>query len=475
THHTVVDIQAVGIAQIGLFRTIIATVEVDVTGVEDTLTIYVWDEANNFATCQVTILLSSCMSQSQANVAGGIRNEDGVDMNNVMVHLNGYMTEEQMTDQNGWYNFDDLPIDQNYSIRPEKDINPLNGVSTYDLVLISRHILGVELLDSPYKMIAADVNRSGSLTTFDLVELRKLILFIDTEFANNTSWRFIDAAFNFPLTNDPFSSSFPEIYNINGLSTNQQANFVAIKVGDVNGSAQASNFVASDERNSSTALTFELADQSLEAGQRYQLDFRAKDFAGIVGYQFSLEYEEASLQVEAIEGGALANLSKGNFGQLLGVLTTSWNNEQAISLSAEDIVFSLDIIAKKSTQLSEVLRISSAYTNAEAYQNTGTSLPTVQGVDLIFESAEGAFSLLQNRPNPFKDETTIGFYLPEASEAVLSIYDVRGRLVKNYRGDFAKGYNEFSINRAELGASGLLHYTLQSSHGTASKKMILLD
>jgi hypothetical protein len=64
-----------------------------------------------------------------------------------------------------------------------KDNDPLNGVSTFDLVLINKHILGLEPLNSPYKMIAADANNSRSITTFDIVELRKLILGIYTELA----------------------------------------------------------------------------------------------------------------------------------------------------------------------------------------------------------------------------------------------------------------------------------------------------
>ena len=43
-----------------------------------------------------------------------------------------------------------------------------SAVTTFDLVLISRHILGLEALDSPYKMIAADVNMSGTISTSDV-------------------------------------------------------------------------------------------------------------------------------------------------------------------------------------------------------------------------------------------------------------------------------------------------------------------
>jgi hypothetical protein len=65
-----------------------------------------------------------------------------------------------------------------YTITPSKDGDDWCGVSTFDLVVISRHILGVQTFTSDYQYVAADINKSNSVTTFDVVELRKLILFI---------------------------------------------------------------------------------------------------------------------------------------------------------------------------------------------------------------------------------------------------------------------------------------------------------
>ncbi|MEZ4933283.1 MAG: hypothetical protein R2788_14325 [Saprospiraceae bacterium] len=89
------------------------------------------------------------------------------------------------------------------------------------------------LLDSPYKIIAADANGSGSVTTFDAVVLRKLILGIDSSFPNNTSWRFIDKAFTFNNPNNPFISPFSDTIWVNSPNV-MQANFIGIKTGDLN-------------------------------------------------------------------------------------------------------------------------------------------------------------------------------------------------------------------------------------------------
>ncbi|MFM8489473.1 MAG: hypothetical protein ACKOCH_24325, partial [Bacteroidota bacterium] len=125
-----------------------------------------------------------------------------------------------------------VPVASTMTITPVKDDNPLNGVTTYDLVLISKHILGIEPLSTPYKMIAADANKSNSITTFDIVELRKLILGIYTELPNNTSWRFIDKSQQFANPQNPFTAPLKENISVaNALANMTTENFVGVKVG----------------------------------------------------------------------------------------------------------------------------------------------------------------------------------------------------------------------------------------------------
>jgi hypothetical protein len=122
-----------------------------------------------------------------------------------------------------------------YTVTPYKNDNPLNGVTTLDLSMISKHILNLTPLGSPYKLIAADANKSNTITTLDIVALRRLILGIDSNFANNTSWRFIDKAYVFPNPSNPFVAPFPVDKQI---AFNGTADFICVKTGDVNESAQ---------------------------------------------------------------------------------------------------------------------------------------------------------------------------------------------------------------------------------------------
>jgi hypothetical protein len=116
----------------------------------------------------------------------------------------------ETTSAAGGYSFVNLAKGGDFTVTPQLDKNHLNGVSTFDLVLIQKHILRVVALNNPYRMIATDVNNSKSITTLDLITLRKLILNIDQTFQHNTSWRFVDATYQFPNAGNPWAAVFPE-------------------------------------------------------------------------------------------------------------------------------------------------------------------------------------------------------------------------------------------------------------------------
>ncbi|MCC6725807.1 MAG: T9SS type A sorting domain-containing protein [Saprospiraceae bacterium] len=417
-----------------------------------------------------------------AGVAGTILNEVGQNVQNVHVNLNDPLAQSVMTNASGAFDFTPIQMGLDYTISPEKDANILNGVSTYDMVLIRRHVLGMEYLDSPYKLIAADVNHSNGITTYDMVEMQKAILQITTAFTNNTSWRFVDAAYQFPNAANPFQEAFPEVYNINDLSGNMNAvNFVAIKVGDVNASAVPNDFDAPSEDRSGETLKFSLKDESLKAGQAYQLDITSENFKDIIGYQFTLRFDVEQLDFQSVEMGGLPDLSESNFGFRLldeGVLTTSWNGNEPTTMPNDAVLFSLVFVAKQDVQLSQAMHIGSDYTKAEAYYESGELLDLSLGFAQP-STAPPAPTTVKVVPNPFNTFTVIGFTLPESpqgqAEAALYVQDAAGRLVMVRKGSFAKGYNEIRVNRADLPSAGTYFFRLQTTEDVATGKLVLVD
>ena len=128
----------------------------------------------------------------------------------------------------------DIPGTNNFILEIEKE-DYLNGVSTLDLVLTQRHIIGQQLLDDECKIEAADMNNDNAITARDLITSRKLILGIYSSLPQSSSWRFNiesvqGSGFAYvPQTELTFAKS---LFPLTELTIR------AIKVGDVNNSAR---------------------------------------------------------------------------------------------------------------------------------------------------------------------------------------------------------------------------------------------
>ncbi len=86
-----------------------------------------------------------------------------------------------------------------------------------------------------------------------------------------------------------------------------------------------------------------------------------------------------------------------------------------------------------------------------------------------------AYELEQNIPNPFQEETSIGFVLPQAMKATLTVYDVTGRVIRAVEGDFSPGFNQVQFRQTDLGVNGVLYYHLKAGAYAATRRMVLID
>ena len=94
-------------------------------------------------------------------------------------------------------------------------------------------------------------------------------------------------------------------------------------------------------------------------------------------------------------------------------------------------------------------------------------------------AVSSAPQLLQNSPNPFNPSTTIKFYIPNASDVSIKIYDIMGREVTTLINQQATaGYHNVYWNgknsRGENVASGVYLYRLTAGNFSETKKMNLL-
>jgi hypothetical protein len=190
------------------------------------------------ANTNVTEMNGYAQPAAPVSISGNIKSWWGVNMPNVRVAISGVLADTVTTDGQGNFSFQSLAPGGNYVVTPLTRGLPLNGVEAYDLILISRHILNLEPLTPAWKIIAGDVNESGSLTTFDNVESRKVILGTLPTYASQKAWRYFVANAVFTNPDNPFANMpASSVTFTNLVQSVSGVNFFGVKVGDVDKSS----------------------------------------------------------------------------------------------------------------------------------------------------------------------------------------------------------------------------------------------
>jgi len=450
----------------------------DQLGMND-VEIWVTDASGNQDFCTTTINIQDNGGGCTGSKISGLVQTSSDDMiNEVKVtktNMTNYSSEFYMTPFEGKYNFINPSIETSYEIKAEKNTEHSNGVSTLDLVLVQRHILGLQELDSPYKVIAADVNNNEKLTSSDLLELRKLILGVKTEFTDNSSWRFVDAKQTFADITDPFPFT-EEIMVMNYTGAGSQGNnFIGVKIGDVNNSASTENLVGENESTtrSNNSLSLNIDNVSYTTGDLVTIPVTSENFSEMVGFQFTMETE--GMELVEVNAGVLdintENVAKFDKEE---ALTISWNTATQISADEDEVLFTIVLRANTNNELADAIDVTSTITTAEAY----TSSLEVEGVQINvrgeYTIEDVQFELFQNTPNPFDGFTTIPFNLPEDGNVSLNIFDITGKVIYNTRGAYLKGANEITLDNTAMIAKGIMYYQLEYNGTVATKKMISL-
>lgn len=343
----------------------------------------------------------------------------------------------------------------NYTVVPFKNDETLKGISTYDMVMIQKDVVGIKKLEDPYQQIAADVNNNGLIDAADIIELRKAILRPDFEFANNTSYRFME------------STSGMGYGTIKGLVDNQIIDFVGIKIGDVNFSA--SDAVKSTARRSGMQLV--LQDQFLERGNSYRIPVRIGQSKEILGFQFEWSVAEGALESIDLEPAKL-NITTENYAVLdKRKLTVSWFDIDENNLEENEVLFYLRLRTKRPISLRELIGPSNDVLQSESYIEPGV----VDGLQLKIYKMQDKVGISANHPNPFRSRTTIRYDQEVAGRVDLHIHDVTGKLIMNRQITGRKGINEIILNGADLPSPGMYYYRINTPSHQWTNKMIYIE
>ena len=178
-------------------------------------------------------------------ISGKIVAENGFAVSNAQLTLKQGNTilATTTTTTLGTYAFLNLDANQTYTIEVSKNTDVYIGITTFDMNLITRSILGEVPFSSNYKLMAANVSENdtdnSTVDVLDVLLIRRTILRVDPSLPINT-WSFIPSGYQFTTVAPNFPKPQPtrRAFTITTASASIEFNFVGIKEGDVNGTAR---------------------------------------------------------------------------------------------------------------------------------------------------------------------------------------------------------------------------------------------
>jgi len=415
-----------------------------------------------------------------ADVGGVVKTFWGDGVGDAMVTISSVDHEmNPMTSIDGEYVADEVPMGYEYTFKPSKTSNPRNGLSTYGLFLTQKYILGYEPeeITSPYQVVAMDANCSGTLTTYDLFVMQQMLIGNITEFPGCDSWVFVSADYEFPAEFDntnvfPYADSHTMMLE----SEKAIADFVGVKVGDVLGRARPvdnfNNAVAEDRNRQ--VLPILIDQQTVKAGETFEVLFRAADLSEMVSFQLGLNFNPETLEFAEFIPTTKGDLSSTIAGVKDNQLKVSWYDPAGTGIYANttDEMFTLKFVAKQNiSNLLEQIQLNNRNFVSELHKSTKDAYRFELALNNPINST---FKVHQNSPNPFKDITIITVEMPKEINAEITLHDNFGRTIRTTNHDLKAGINQLPINRANLG-SGVYYYTLRAGDFVDTKRMLIID
>ena len=387
------------------------------------------------------------------------------------------------------------------------------GVTIWDMLLVKKHILGTQPFDTPYKVIAADVNNFGGITASDMVGIKKVILHIDEAFTfvntgADASWRFFptyylnssdDPTFSTAFFANPLTASwqgniYPDYMDVlmGNLQNQDFANsdnwsFRAIKIGDVSCSTiELSSLTDTDisTRENGVQLIKKEINGCLRKGEKGEIVFTLSSEEELVAYQMGLKINAEKLRISNIKKGDHDYFDKDNFNQndlILGELKTVWLNEKGESTPFLDkkTIFSIEVEALEDIcNLSDLIQVDNELLSNLFYNLDGTLVSSTLSIELKSDKIDEVYNSqgvnVKVYPNPSTNQYTFELDLAKDAKTMITIYDCFGNSIVQEL-DCKKGKQIYTFLETKNLAKGLLYYTITTDTNTLNGKLLKVE
>jgi hypothetical protein len=429
----------------------------------------------NFEPLNVTAEDEHHICEPQLKICGCITREDGIGIGQVTVKLYellpgfpnpiSWFLDSLVTGPDGCYEFMDLESDQTYIIVPSKtgtnnENSHKNGVNVTDVRLIREYAAGKPSLDSPYKIVSADVVTDTRVTALDALFTQRLVSpSAPNTFDPQPSWKFVPSDYNFPSINPPLSynDSFPMQRTVFLDAEYCEENFIGMKLGDVNLTNNPANALRWGLSQRSTGYELLKTDSTVVnkvAGAEFNLTVRAADFQKVKDFQSGIKFDQSKIEFIGVAkdefGLPLSSLQglfvdEGNAPKDEGRLYFSWFDNtgapDGISLPDDALIVQL-VFRLLDPSLQEIIFVQDTLTDNYYTNELDRAIPTqIQfgrvRVDIVNSLNDQEMNLeLIISPNPASDQLHIqlGKHLQEPVHITLMDYygnALMSRIIEN--------------------------------------------
>ena len=410
-------------------------------------------------------------------VNGNITTPKGYSVTGASINVTGSSVKSTTTDANGNYDVQlGSGVNTNYYLTPGKnnDVTKANGVTSLDVALVQAHILQKSILNSPYKIIAADVNGDGKVTAIDIVYMKRLILAYDTTFPGSKLWGFVDSSYIFQSPTSPFP--YANADTITGLSANTTGkSFVGFKLGDVNWDWSPALGKGTIFNNSSVEINYPTT--TVDDNGLVKIPIRAKNIRSMIGMQFTLNYNKEVFDFVQIKNNQL-NFDFADHNDA-GSLSFIWNDPNNIICNLDDntVLFEI-VLSKKANFDTEDISINSSITKTEAVDENYLQHDVVKTSGLILNKTISSVNAeyVNVGPNPSNGmfNVVIGSNLHKSVK--LSIVDVNGKLLFVQKYDLIQGKNTISFDITKrINSSSGNYFLIIDDEKTVNSYKILIN
>ncbi len=353
--------------------------------------------------------------------------------------------------------------------------HPENTCNEMDIIRTGKHILHGNVLTPPYSYIAADVNLSGSITTFDVVSMRKVFLGLVPDFPSGT-WHYVpeyyfnnanfETAFNaFPFSATYAGLGYPSYLDEvvldmdDALAADPQTwSFRGIKMGDVNCDMVLDQFSAPGGGLVTSGL---IGGTCVQTNDVITIEVKGSVSQALLGYQLGMQYDQTKLHFLGSSAGNLIDYSPEYIAENSGKIRALWNRSdfESEAFTNPKTFFKLHFRALEGfCSLSGIFDINDAVVSNEFYN--GNIEPMQGNIAISYQKETPQGNLTTIYPNPATNTATFSFQLNQSNLVEIRLSDYLGGVL-NMSQQYNAGSFSYTFPTLSSLGYGPLNYTVK--------------